>query len=119
MKIGMTRRLEPMDRVTELGDASVPFRFDVHALAFVEDAPKLERALHDKFHEQRVNTENVRKEFFRVAPEAVKAAMESFGIDTDWYMIAEAREYNEALLMRKAFQQAKTESEEAEQPEAI
>ena len=119
VKIGMTRRLEPMDRVTELGDASVPFRVDVHALAFVEDAPKLERALHDKFHEQRVNTENVRKEFFRVDPEAVKAAMESFGIDTDWYMIAEAREYNESLLMRKAFQQAKTELEEVELPEAI
>ena len=119
VKIGMTRRLEPMVRVTELGDASVPFRFDVHALAFVEDAPKIERALHDKFHEQRVNTENVRKEFFRVDPEAVKAAMESFGIDTDWYMTAEAREYKESLLMRKALQQAKTKSEEMELPEAI
>ena len=119
VKIGMTRRLEPMVRVTEFGDASVPFRFDVHALAFVEDAPKIERALHDKFHEQRVNTENVRKEFFRVDPEAVKAAMESFGIDTDWYMTAEAREYKESLLMRKALQQAKTKSEEMELPEAI
>lgn len=119
VKIGMTRRLEPMDRVTELGDASVPFRFDVHALAFVEDAPQIERALHNKFHEQRVNTENVRKEFFRVKPEAVKSVLESFGIDTDWYLTAEAREYNESLLMRKALQQDKAKSEEMDFPEAI
>jgi len=66
VKIGMTRRLEPMDRVKELGDASVPFPFDVHAIIFSEDAPKLERELHEKFANRRVNKVNTRKEFFNI-----------------------------------------------------
>ena len=66
VKIGMTRRLEPMDRVKELGDASVPFPFDVHAIIFSEDAPSLERELHELFSEQRVNKINNRKEFFDI-----------------------------------------------------
>jgi hypothetical protein len=64
-KIGMTRRLDPMDRVRELGDASVPFHFDVHAIIFSEDAPGLENKLHRAFHQRRVNMVNERKEFFR------------------------------------------------------
>jgi len=66
-KIGMTRRLEPMDRVKELGDASVPFPFDVHAMIFCENAPELESRLHKRFNRRRVNRENERKEFFRVS----------------------------------------------------
>lgn len=62
-KIGMTRRLEPMDRIKELGDASVPFSFDVHAMIYSEDAPALEKALHKKFDIQSVNKVNPRKEF--------------------------------------------------------
>ncbi len=122
VKIGMTRRLEPMDRVRELGDASVPFRFDVHALAFVEDAPALEKTLHDVFNDRRVNTENFRKEFFRVSPEEVRSAIEEKGIDTDWYLTAEAKEYHESELMRNAMKQAKRarkEREESALPEAI
>lgn len=122
VKIGMTRRLEPMDRVRELGDASVPFRFDMHALAFAEDAPSLEKALHDTFKNQRMNTENFRKEFFRVSPEDVRAVMEGKGIDTDWYLTAEAKEYHESELMRNAMKQAKRarkEREESALPEAI
>jgi len=65
-KVGMTRRLEPMDRVKELGDASVPFDFDVHAMISCDDAPALEKALHDKLETYRMNKVNVRKEFFRV-----------------------------------------------------
>ena len=65
-KIGMTRRLEPMDRVKELGDASVPFTFDVHAMIFSEDAPSLENALHKAFSDNKVNKVNDRKEFFKV-----------------------------------------------------
>jgi hypothetical protein len=65
-KIGMTRRLEPMDRVHELGDASVPFSFDVHAMIWSEDAPTLENALHRHFHYRRLNLVNERKEFFAV-----------------------------------------------------
>lgn len=64
-KIGMTRRLEPMDRVDELGDASVPFDFDVHALVFSENAPALEAKLHERFARTRLNKVNGRKEFFR------------------------------------------------------
>lgn len=122
VKIGMTRRLEPMDRVRELGDASVPFRFDVHALAFVEDAPALEKTLHDVFNDRRVNTENFRKEFFRVSPEEVRSVIEEKGIDTDWYLIAEAKEYHESELMRNAMKQAKharKEREDSALPEAI
>ena len=68
-KIGMTRRLEPLDRVYELGDSSVPFRFDVHALIYTEDAPRLENALHKEFAARRINRINLRREYFRVALE--------------------------------------------------
>lgn len=72
VKIGMTRRLEPMDRVRELGDASVPFSFDVHALFFSEDAVGVEAELHRRFAEQRVNKVNLRREFFYVTPQQVR-----------------------------------------------
>ena len=71
VKIGMTRRLEPMDRVRELGDASVPFRFDVHALFFSDDAVAVETSLHQAFAAKRVNKINARKEFFYATPEEV------------------------------------------------
>lgn len=77
VKIGMTRRLYPMDRVRELGDASVPFRFDVHALIFSEDAVALETALHQRFAAQRVNQVNQRREFFYVTPAEVRDAIAS------------------------------------------
>lgn len=75
VKIGLTRRLDPMDRVRELGDASVPFRFDVHALVFSEDAVSLETALHHEFAESRLNRVNMRREFFRVTPAEVRDAL--------------------------------------------
>ena len=67
-KIGMTRRLDPMDRVKELGDASVPHEFKVHAFAYSSDAPALEKKLHDAFEDSRVNLINRRREFFFVQP---------------------------------------------------
>lgn len=76
VKIGMTRRIDPMERVKELGDASVPFTFDVHSLIRTDDAPKLERALHAKFRNQRVNWVNNRKEFFKVPLNVVKEALD-------------------------------------------
>lgn len=100
VKIGMTRRLEPMDRVIELGDASVPYKFDVHTLAFVEDAPKVEKALHELFSENRVNKDNFRKEFFVADPKTVKEAMEKMGVESDWYFEAEAKEFRESELIR-------------------
>lgn len=75
VKIGMTRRLEPMDRVKELGDASVPFKFDVHALFFSEDAVGLEQQLHAAFDDRRVNKVNRRREFFYIDPEQVRAKL--------------------------------------------
>ncbi len=75
VKIGMTRRLDPMDRVRELGDASVPFRFDVHAIIFSEDAVGLETSLHQRFADRRVNCVNLQREFFYVTPQQVKEAL--------------------------------------------
>ncbi|MBS2536966.1 DUF4041 domain-containing protein [Catenulispora sp. NF23] len=75
VKIGLTRRLDPMDRVRELGDASVPFRFDVHALVFSDDAVSLETALHHEFAVSRLNRVNMRREFFRVTPVQVRDAL--------------------------------------------
>jgi hypothetical protein len=72
VKIGMTRRLEPMDRVRELGDASVPFGFDVHALFFADDAVGVEHSLHQHFAARRVNRVNLRREYFYVTPAEVK-----------------------------------------------
>jgi small-conductance mechanosensitive channel len=74
-KIGMTRRFEPLERVYELGDASVPFRFDVHAMIYSEDAPALEAALHREFEGRRVNRINTRREYFRVSLEEIAEAV--------------------------------------------
>lgn len=75
VKIGMTRRLEPMDRVRELGNASVPFRYDVHALFFSDDAITLENELHKVFAHRRVNVVNERREFFFATPVEVRAML--------------------------------------------
>ena len=75
VKIGMTRRLDPLDRVRELGDASVPFRFDVHALFFSDDAIKLENDLHHAFADRRVNFVNERREFFFATPIEVRSIL--------------------------------------------
>ena len=100
-KIGLTRRLEPLDRVKELGDASVPFSFDVHAIIFSEDAPALEASLHREFHRNRVNQVNYRKEFFNVTLDDIKTkAISIFGKDVDFKMTALAEEYKESRRLR-------------------
>ena len=71
-KIGMTRRLEPEERIAELSGASVPFKFDIHAMIFSNDAPKLEAALHNELADKKINLVNGRKEFFRVSLEEIK-----------------------------------------------
>jgi tetratricopeptide (TPR) repeat protein len=96
-KIGMTRRLEPMDRVKELGDASVPFRFDVHAMIYSEDAPALEYKLHRHFNEQRVNKVNGRKEFFSVSLGDIEEAVKKYHGDIYFTKLAEAEEYRKTL----------------------
>lgn len=99
-KIGMTRRLEPMDRIDELGDASVPFRFDVHALIFSEDAPKLEAALHREFDKYRVNMVNNRREYFRVSLDEIKRVVkENHDKTVDFIDVPAAEQYRESLII--------------------
>ena len=107
-KIGMTRRLEPTDRVRELGDASVPFPFDVHAMIFSEDAPALETELHRLFARNQVNKVNPRKEFFRLPIAAIRDYIDGKGINAHWTITAEAAQYRETLAMEKAFAQDET-----------
>ncbi|MCM2674579.1 DUF4041 domain-containing protein [Alkalicoccobacillus plakortidis] len=101
-KIGMTRRLEPMDRVNELGSASVPFNFDVHAMVFSDDAPKLERALHKAFENYQVNKINSRKEFFRVdINEIAKVVRQNHNKTIEFTKLAEAEDYRKSLQLEQ------------------
>lgn len=101
-KIGMTRRLEPMDRIKELGSASVPFEFDVHAMIFSDNAPALETALHQAFEKQSVNRINLRKEFFRVSLDDIeKVVTENFNNTVKFTRVPVAKEYNETLEILK------------------
>ena len=98
VKIGLTRRLEPQDRIAELSGASVPFRFDVHALFFSEDAVSLETELHQHFAERAVNVANSRKEFFFASPADVRDALtEKVGNLLEFTETAEATEYHQSL----------------------
>ena len=104
VKIGMTRRMEPMDRVQELSDASVPFQFDTHVMMFSNNAPDLEQALHAHFEDRRVNLVNPRKEFYRdVGLDEVEEFIKARGVTAQFVKLAEAREYREtqAILMAK------------------
>lgn len=93
-KIGMTRRLDPTERVDELGDASVPFDFDTHALIFTEDAPKLENALHLAFEDRKINKVNSRREFFRVSLDEIKEVVrKNFDKTVEWTDVPEAEQY--------------------------
>lgn len=124
-KIGMTRRLEPTDRVKELGDASVPFQFDIHAMIFCEDAPSLENALHRAFTDRKINMLNYRKEFFNVTIDEIESKIGELGIDTEFTRLPEAMEYREtqAILakMREPVRPLITIDEEikAKFPESI
>lgn len=100
VKIGLTRRLDPLDRVRELGDASVPFVFDTHAIIYSEDAPSLERSLHASFEKTRVNVQNYRKEFFRASIDDVEAAVRRLAPDAPFIKDVEAQEYRETLVRR-------------------
>jgi hypothetical protein len=102
VKIGLTRRLEPMDRVRELGDASVPFRFDVHALIFSDDAVALETELHRHFAKRRVNLVNAHREFFYATPHEVKEILlELRGSLLSFTEVPEALEWHQSMTARK------------------
>ena len=100
-KIGLTRRLDPQERITELGDASVPFSFDVHAVLASDDAPALETALHKRFLERQVNKVNKRKEFFRVTVEELRKTAQELGVEASWTLEAEAAQYRETLALSR------------------
>ncbi len=103
-KIGLTRRLDPLDRIWELGDASVPFDFDVHAVILSEDAPALEGKLHRHFLLNQINKANHRKEFFRADLAEIRSGVEGLGVTCNWTMTAEAREYRETQAIERIIQ---------------
>ena len=96
-KIGMTRRLDPIDRVKELGDASVPFIFDLHAMIYSEDAPALENSLHKAFENFRLNLVNTRKEFFKIALDDIVEEVRKVSPEAEFIKSAEARHFTETL----------------------
>lgn len=98
-KVGVSRRLDPFIRVRELGNASVPFPFDVHMMISSNDAPTLENALHRTLHACRVNKANPRKEFFRSTVEEIRIAVEKYHGQVEYTVDAEAIEYRESLSM--------------------
>lgn len=113
-KIGMTRRLDPLDRIRELGDASVPFQFDIHAIIYSENAPQLEYELHKKFAERRLNRVNHRKEFFRVSLDEIEAFVkEHANAEIEFTKLAEAREFRETLSMIEQVSKIVSEVEES------
>lgn len=101
VKIGLTRRLDPDDRVRELGDASVPFGFDTHAMIYSDEAPALEAALHREFADRRINMSNLRKEFFRVSLDEVETAVTRLAPMASFFKDREAQEWHETLARRK------------------
>lgn len=114
-KIGMTRRLEPMDRVKELGDASVPFTFDLHAMIFSENAPELENLLHKEFDDRRINKVNYRKEYFKVTLDEIEQVIkDKYEKEVDFIKVSEAQQFRETQSIIKQIQQAKNEKAESE-----
>ena len=101
-KIGMTRRLNPQERVDELGDASVPFNFDVHAMIFSDDAPALENALHKAFENRKLNMVNTRREFFNVTLDEIKDVVKkSFDKTVEFIDVPDAEQYRISKKMKE------------------
>lgn len=101
-KIGMTRRLDPQDRVDELGDASVPFNFDVHAMIFSDDAPALEAALHRAFEDRKLNMVNTRREFFNVTLNEIKEVVKkNFDKTVEFMDVPDAEQYRISQKMKQ------------------
>ncbi|HEY1631999.1 MAG TPA: DUF4041 domain-containing protein [Rhizomicrobium sp.] len=111
-KIGMTRRLDPRERIDELSDASVPFGFDVHGMIHSDDAPALEHELHQHFEDRQLNRINRKKEFFRISLDELDTFARSKSLKLELTMMAEAREYRQtqALLeqLKREIEQAKS-----------
>ncbi|MFD2305287.1 DUF4041 domain-containing protein [Enterococcus termitis] len=102
VKIGVTRRLEPLERISELSSASVPFKFDVHALIFSYEAYQLESNLHTYFHDYRINKVNSRKEFFKVPIDLIENKLTEFkNLTIDFQKVADAEEFRQSLAYDK------------------
>jgi hypothetical protein len=108
-KIGMTRRLEPIDRVKELGDASVPFKFDVHAMIYSENAPELENKLHKAFEKDRLNYVNRRREYFNLPLEEIEKVVKENHGEIEFIIEPEAKEYRESIVIREQMQAVENE----------
>ena len=101
-KIGMTRRLDPDERIKELSGASVPFGFDIHAMIFSDDAPKLEAALHHAFDDKKVNIVNQRKEFFKVSLHEIEDVVNAnYDKTVEFIEAAAAEQYRISEELRK------------------
>ena len=111
-KIGMTRRLDPLDRVRELGDASVPFPFDIHAMIFAKDAPALENILHLRFADRRLNLVNLRREFFSVSLQEIANVVHEQDAAIHITMASEAQQFRQSEAIRQARQQSQAPTEE-------
>jgi len=98
-KIGMTRRLEPRDRIRELSCASVPFPFDVHMMISSDNAPVLENSLHKEMHKLRINKANPRKEFFKTDIDAIRQVVEENHGEVQYVADPEALEYRQSLTI--------------------
>jgi len=103
-KFGMTRRLDPQDRIDELGNASVPFDFDVHGLIYTDNAPELENKLHKHLDDKRINLIHSRREFFNITIDEIEQVVKELSLDVQLTKIAEAKEYRMSLSMREAKQ---------------
>lgn len=102
-KVGMTRRINPQDRVNELGDASVPFKFDVHSFIFSDDASGLETELHKRLNDHRVNKVNLRKEFFNVSIDELEELVNEICPTAEFNRTMLAEEYRQSLSSSEAY----------------
>lgn len=114
-KIGMTRRLEPMDRINELGSASVPFPFDVHSMIFSDDAASLETKLHHILNDQRVNKVNLRKEFFHVSLDELEKLVGEIAPTAEFKRTVLAEQYRQSLSITHVSENPAGEDDEAEE----
>ena len=96
-KIGMTRRLDPQDRINELGSASVPFKFDVHSFIFSDDAASLENKMHQILNDRRVNKVNLRKEFFKISIDELETLVEEIDPSAEFNKTMIAEEFRQSI----------------------
>lgn len=108
-KVGMTRRLEPLDRIKELSSASVPFSFDVHAMIFSEDAVELENKLHKILDKHRVNKINLRKEFFRISLDDIEKIVYEQDPAAEFNKTMLAEEYRQSLSIEEGAETRKSQ----------